>query len=222
MYKTISRFLFYAVAVVLFLWTANLTLSFVGNILPRAHFLVRFQSLVVFDFGMIAWLIVFIYLAAGNGQRLTALMTCILDFMGVGLIVVAEVFLGGQSLVEAPPMLGEYALWAIGIWTTINVGAVLAFHLLDPQNRIRMAIQAEADEVTSEALKALRAKRTNHSLELADEMSEGMFASLVAKLRGSDQSAPVATVASSGPELPQAKRKVANKTTSGNNGTTGK
>ena len=182
MNKKLAQFLFYTVAVVLVSWTASLTVAFVSNALPETHWMVPYFSLVVFDGGMLAWLIVFLYYAEGSGQRVIAIASCLLDFAGVALMVIAEIFLGGQSLVEAPPMIGEYALWAIGIWTALNVGGVIGFHLMDPENQKRMAIQSEADEVFSEALKLLKQKRVNNSHTLADDMADGMMAQLINKL----------------------------------------
>ena len=182
MNKTLAKFLFYTVAVVLVSWTASLTIAFVSNALPEAHWMVPYFSLVVFDGGMLAWLAVFLYYAEGSGQRVIAIAATLLDMIGVALMVIAEIFLGGQSLVAAPEMLGEYALWAIGIWTTLNVAGVIGFHLLDNDNRQRMAIQAEADEIFETALKLLKQKRVNHGHELADDMAEGMMAQLVDRL----------------------------------------
>jgi len=182
MNKTIAKFLFYAVATVLLLWTASLTVAFVSNALPASHWLVPYFSLVVFDGGMLAWLIVFLYHAEGSGQRVIAIASTLLDFLGVALMVIAEIFLGGQSLVAAPDMLGEYALWAIGGWTALNVFGVIGFHLMDNDNRQRMAIQGEADEVFTNALKLLKQKRVNISHSLADKMADGMLAELVDKV----------------------------------------
>jgi len=182
MSKTIARGLFYAVAIILLLWTASLTLSFVSNVLPNAQWYVPLFALVVFDAGMIAWMKVYLDYAAGTGQRAVALVTCLFDFLGVGLMAMAEIFLGGQTLVDAPAALGELAIWGIGIWTIINVGSIIAFHLLSPDARQKMAIQQETDAIFDEALKRLTEKRAGVSGQLADRMAEGMLVQLVAGL----------------------------------------
>src|SRR5688500_5586391 len=114
--KTFAKGIFYFVMIVLFMWTASLTVSFVSNVLPGAAWYVPLLSLVAFDIGMVAWMIVFIEHAEGAGQRSTALALCIVDFIGVALMSVSEIFLGGQTLVAAPENLGDYALWGIGVW----------------------------------------------------------------------------------------------------------
>jgi hypothetical protein len=180
--KTAAKFAFYGVAIVLILWTASLTISFVGSALPLVHWIVPFFALVVFDGGMIAWLFVFIDYAQGSAQRVIAIAACILDLIGVGLMVVTEVFLGGQTLVQAPTNLGEYALWGIGGWTVANVAAVILFHLTDPEARKRMALQGEMDAVFEEALKKLKNKRAEQSGQLSDVLSDGLMAQLRAEL----------------------------------------
>ena len=182
MQKTIAKGLFYGVATILILWTGSLTYAFVATALPQAHWLVPLFALVVFDVGMLAWLKVFLDYAEGSGQRAIALMMCIFDFLGVGLMVLAEILLGGQDLVSAPPALGEYAIWGIAIWTVVNVGAVITFHLLHPDTRRKMALRAEMDMVFDEALKKLSTKRANVSGQLSDQLSDGMLVQLMAKL----------------------------------------
>ena len=187
MQKTIAKGLFYGVATILILWTGSLTYAFVATALPQTHWLVPLFALVVFDVGMLAWLKVFLDYAEGSGQRAVALMMCIFDFLGVGLMVLAEILLGGQDLVSAPPALGEYAIWGIAIWTVVNVGAVITFHLLQPDARRKMALRTEMDMVFDEALKKLSTKRANVSGQLSDQLSDGMLVQLMAELAADPQ-----------------------------------
>ncbi len=182
MNRTIAKGLFYAVATILVLWTGSLTYTFVATALPRVHWLVPFFALVVFDVGMLAWLKVFLDFAEGGGQRAIALMLCLFDFLGVGLMVLSEILLGGQTMVTAPENLGEYAIWGIAIWTVANVGAVIAIHLVHPDTRRKMALRTEMDMVFDEALKKLSTKRAAVSGQLSDQLSEGMLTQLTAEL----------------------------------------
>ncbi len=175
MTKTFAKGLFYFVAVTLFMWTGYLTYSFVASVLPNAHFIVPLFSLVVFDIGTIAWLKVFLDQAEGSNQRAVSIGLSLFDFLGVGLMTLSEVFLGGQTLAQAPGNLGEYAVWGIAIWTVVNVGGVIAFHAFDPEARRKMAIRAEMDAVMEEAYKQLQSKRQENSTTLAHSISEGMM-----------------------------------------------
>jgi hypothetical protein len=182
MQKTIAKGLFYGVSTVLVLWTASLTYMFVATALPQTHWLVPLFALVIFDVGMLAWLKVFLDYAEGSAQRVMSLSMCLFDFLGVGLMVLAEILLGGQTLVAAPANLGEYAIWGIAIWTVVNVGGVLIFSIAKPDARRKIVLQSEMDLVFDEALKKLSTKRAAISGQLSDQLSEGMLAQLKAEL----------------------------------------
>jgi hypothetical protein len=180
--RTVSKFLFYSVAVVLLIWTSSLTVTFVQGALPSVFWVVPFLALVIFDGGQVAWLFVFLHYSEGAGQRAVAIVTCLLDFIGVGLMVVAEILLGGQTLTAAPDSLGTYAIWGIGVWTVANVGAVIAFHLFAPSARLQMALQSETDSITDSAFKLLSQMRAEHSQDLANQLANGMMQQLTARL----------------------------------------
>ena len=180
--KSLAKGSFYLVVVVLLTWTGSLTVTFVSSVMPGSPWYVPVFALVVFDGGMLSWLKVFIDYAQGSSQRAVAIVASVFDFLGVGVMVIAEIFLGGQTLVAPPPHLGEYAVWAIGIWTVANVGAVIAFHLMDPEARKRMALQVEKDAVFEEALQKLSKKRAQQSAGLSDILSDGMMAQLRSEL----------------------------------------
>lgn len=180
--STIAKYLFYGVAIVLFTWTASLTVSFLQSVLPNAFWMVPYLGLVVFDGGLIAWMFVFLSHAQGAIQRATALGLTVFNLLGVGLMVIAEILLDGQTWVAAPESLGTVAVWSIGIWTIVNVGGVVLFHLGDNEARKEMAIQAEKDAIFEGALNELKTLRTAHQAQLADELSRAMFAKLVSDM----------------------------------------
>ena len=181
--RSIARIVFYLVALTLLTWTASLTYSFLSNALPDAFWLVPLFGLVVFDGGMIAWLIVFLSHAEGAIQRAVAICLCIFDLVGVSLMVVAEILLGGQQLVQAPELLGAAAIWGVGIWTVVNVAGLIFFHLGDPEARKEMSIQAEKDAIWEGALEKLKQRRIEDESRLAAELSDVMFRQLVSELR---------------------------------------
>lgn len=181
--RTIAKFLFYAVVIVLLVWTSSLTYSFLSMALPGAFWAVPLLGLVVFDAGMIAWLFVFLSHAEGAIQRAVAIVLCLWNFVGVGLMVMADILLSGQTMAAAPEMLGTVAVWGIGIWTVVNVLGVLVFHLGDGTARKEMAIQSEKDAIFEGALTALKNRRIAAQQGLANEMSATMFAQLLSDIR---------------------------------------
>lgn len=181
--STTARLVFYAVALTLLAWSASLTYSFISNALPNSFFLVPAMGLVVFDVGMIAWLVVFLSYAQGAIQRTVAICLTVFDLIGVGLMVFAEILLDGQQLAAAPAMLGTLAIWGIGIWTFVNLAGIVAFHLGDPEARKEMAIQSEKDAIWEGALDALKNRRIDDQARLANELSAVMFKQMVSELR---------------------------------------
>jgi hypothetical protein len=195
MSKTIARGIFYGVAAVLFLWTASLTYQFVAEALPGRHWAIPLLSLVVVDIGCLAWLVVFLDYAEGVGQRAIALSMCLFDLLGIALMSGAELFLGGQTLAAIPAYLGELAIYGLAIWTVSNTAAVVAFHLLSPTARSKMALQAERDHIIAESLERLKGKRAAVSGRVSDAMADQMMAGLLADLAAdSDQGQKVKTV----------------------------
>lgn len=181
--KTIAKIIFYLVAVTLLVWTATLTVSFLQSVLPNAFWAVPYLGLVIFDGGMIAWMIVFLSHAQGAIQRATALILTVFNLIGVGLMVVAEILLDGQTWTTPPESLGTIAVWAVGIWTIVNVAGVVLFHLGDNDARREMAMQSEKDAVFDAALDDLKTRRIAAQKQLSQEMSAVMMNELIASLR---------------------------------------
>ena len=69
--KTASKILFYALALVVLLWTAGLTLDLAVQLLPGES-LMPFFILALFDGGALAWCLVFLFQAQGLAQPLRA------------------------------------------------------------------------------------------------------------------------------------------------------
>lgn len=189
--KVIAKGVFYAVAIVLILWTASLTYSFVSGALPHMAWYVPLLSLVVFDVGMIAWMFVFRFHAKGTAQRATAITLTLLDLIGAGLMVIAEILLGGQQLAAAPEALGEWAIWGIGLWTVANTAAVVGFHLLSPDSRKDMALQSASDAIWEKGLDQLKQQSQEQGATLAGFIANALMTELKAGLVNGEQQ-PVA------------------------------
>ncbi len=180
--RTGSMIVFGLISVVIFLWTGYLTTSFLSMVLPSSFWVVPYLGLVVFDGGMVGWMFVYLHLAEGSMQRAIALGLTVFNLIGVGLMTIAEIVLGGQTFAAVPDMLGTVAIWAVGIWTFVNVAGIVAFHLSSPDARIAAAIQEEKDAIVTEALTDLSNRRTDNAKLLAAQLGGGMFKTLVNEL----------------------------------------
>lgn len=180
--RTGSKIIFGLISAVILTWTGYLTTSFLGMVLPASFWIVPYLGLVVFDGGMIGWLTVYLYMAEGSMQRAIALGLTLFNLMGVGLMTIAEIVLGGQTITAAPEMLGTVAIWGVGIWTFVNVAGIVAFHLSSPDARIAAAIQDEKDAVVEDALTDMRNRRGENAKALGAFMGGGMFRTLVSEI----------------------------------------
>ena len=177
-----AKIVFGGIAVALFSWTAYLTVTFLSMALPGAFWLAPYLGLVVFDIGTIGWMVVNLFLAEGAPQRTISAGLTIFNLLGVGLISMAEIVLGGQTLTEAPAGLGTAAIWGVGIWTFINVAGIVAYHMTAPAARLAAAIQDEKDATVDQALQNMRDRREANALALSEQMGGGMYNALLGEV----------------------------------------
>jgi hypothetical protein len=185
---TVSKVLFYLLAIGLLAWTASLTLAFVGGILPELV-LAKYFALVVFDVGCVSWLLIFLFAAEGTPQRSTALIMAFLDLIGVGLMVFAELFTGGQQFASIPADLASIALYGIGIWTIANLVGVFAYHFTDPATMQDIARRNAADKIASLSMKMLDSKMDAIANGVANDLAEQMKVETLLKLSAGKQNA---------------------------------
>ena len=183
---TIVKALFYLLAAVLLVWTASMTLAFVGVALPNLP-VAKFFALAIFDAGAVAWLLIFIYAAEGISQRAIALMLAIFDLLGVGLMVMAELLTGGQTIVQVSTELGMVALYGIGIWTFVNLVGVFVYHMSDVETLHRIAQRNAADKITNRSLKMLDARTDEIADEVADQLASRMVGETLLKLSATSE-----------------------------------
>lgn len=154
--ETIGRIVFYAFVVVVFLWTSSLTLGEVREILPGDP-LTPFFALALFDGGAVAWLLAWMGHARGLWQRGIALIMLVVDLVGVVLLSAARLWTGGQALADAPEMMGAVVVWGIVGATLLNLAALYAFHIADPDVIAAIETGVMVDTLRDEALSQAKA-----------------------------------------------------------------
>lgn len=180
--KTVTKYLFYALAGLLFIWTSSLTVRLVSRLLP-GDFVTPYFALALFDVGALTWILVFLKNAEGLPQRATALVAFLLDLAGVFGVAAGELFLGGQTLATIPDGLGTLVVWTVIIYTATNLAAVYAFHLTDPDELQEIKLRTLQDKVRDEALAQVEANVNQQTRQLAGEIADRMYADVVARLR---------------------------------------
>ncbi len=168
--ETIGRIVFYAFIVVVALWTASLTLGEVREILPGDP-LTPFFALALFDGGAVAWLLAWMGHARGLYQRGISLIMLVIDLLGVVLLSAGRLFTSGQSIADAPEMIGEIVVWGIIGATLLNLAAVYSFHIADPEVIAAIETGVLVDTLRDEALAQAKANITSEAQQLGAIMA---------------------------------------------------
>jgi hypothetical protein len=178
----ISKAMFYILAAAVVIWTGSLTVALVARVLP-GDAVTPFFALALFDGGAIVWLLAFLFHAEGLPQRGVTLLTMVLDLIGVIGVSMAEMFMGGQQLTAVPEGLGTLVVWGVGGFTAINLLAVYMYHLTEPSGLLAIRERTIQDRVNDEAFRQVEERVQIQAQQLAAEISDGMYAALVARLR---------------------------------------
>lgn len=180
--KVIS-FMFYALLVVVFLFTASLTFDLLRKILPNDAITPVF-GLALFDIGALIWILTFLKKAKGLGQRAVCLIGFLFDFACSIIMVIADLFMAGQTLATIPDFLkGETIVWVVGAAAAINLAIGYLFHVLDPESAKEIEMQTEVDTLADEGLKEAKKLLREQKPELAQLIAGDLFNQALDMLR---------------------------------------
>lgn len=168
-----AKVLFFFVSGVLLLWTGRMSYTLLSELLPDLLFAGLF-GLILFEGGLLAWLYIFINGAEGQGQRITAILLTVFDFLGVGALSLVKLYTSGQDFTEVPEGLPLLALWVVVIATIINLGGVVAYHLFDPSAVEAIAMQAQRDKLRARTFEIFGQKIDAVAEDTSDRLAEVM------------------------------------------------
>lgn len=181
-FSAIGKIIFYVFVLVVALWTASLTLGEVKQILP-GDALTPLFALALFDGGAAAWLFSWIGHARGIAQRAISLIMLVIDLFGVGLLTAARLFTGGQTLTEIPKEIGSYVIWGIVGATLVNLVAMYAFHITDPDVMDSIEMGLLNDTLRNESTKQAKSNIEAEAQRLGAIMASRATAQLKYNLR---------------------------------------
>lgn len=164
--KAIGKILFWIFILAVAGWTASLTLAEVKAILPGDP-ITPYFALALFDGGAVTWLLVFIGHAKGLTQRAISLLLLVLDLAGIVILSAGRLLMGGQTLADVPKELGANMVYALIGATLINLIAIYAFHVSDPETMQTIELQTLDDSIQAEAMSQARANIEAEVQELA-------------------------------------------------------
>ena len=179
--KVISTILFYGFVLVLFMWTATLTLAEVRQVLPGDP-VTPYFALALFDGGALVWLLVFTTKAKGLPQRGVSLLLLIADLAGVVSISLARLLTGGQELTEVSADMGAAVVYGVGIMTALNFLGSYAYHITDPDTLAEIEAQSLEDELYQEAQSQARANMQSEKTQLAGILAARATAGIKSRL----------------------------------------
>jgi hypothetical protein len=182
LFKTIGKILFYVFVVAVAGWTASLTLAEVKMILPNDP-VTPYFALALFDGGALSWLMTFLGHGRGLVQRGLALLMLVLDLAGVVVLSAGRLLMGGQSLANIPTDMGATIVYALIAATLINLVAIYAFHIADPDTMEAIELQTLNDKLKSEAIDQARTNIEKEVQTLGAILAARATASLKYSLR---------------------------------------
>jgi hypothetical protein len=106
-----------------------------------------------------------------------------MDFLGVIAMVIAGIYLGGQTLANIPSWVGGAVVIVTVIAATANAGAIYYYHASDPATLEEIQNQELEDELNEEAMDQARYQTERKAQELGAIMANRVTARLKYRLR---------------------------------------
>jgi len=178
----IAQIGFYIFVLVIGAFTVNLTLAELREILPGDE-ITPYFALALFDGGALAWLGAWLFHARGLYQRALAVIMLVLDLAGVVMIAGARLLSGGQTLTDAPEWLGAAIIYGVLLWTALNLIAIYAFHVTEPETMQLIEMQVLEDTIQAEAIEQARANVESEVQALAGVIAARVTGRMKYKLR---------------------------------------
>lgn len=163
-------------------YTIKLTFDTMKILFPNDPIL-QYVAIALYDGGVIHWLTTYIARAKGTPQRGISLLMTVLDFLGVVAMVIAGIYLSGQTLASIPPWVGGAVVVVTIIASALNAGAIYFFHANDPKTIEEIQAQELEDNLNEEALDQARYQVERKAQELGAIMANRVTARLKYRLR---------------------------------------
>lgn len=166
------------IGLILLVYTASRSYEFLAMTFPPDKAVLAFAGLIALDGGIIAWLRTYQSTGIGLAQRAIAASMILIDFVGSALTFIADT-LYNTGKVGMTFELASQDMWTIILVVSLiiaaNVGASVAFHMLDPESQKKRALSDARAEVDEEAIRLVK----NGTAEMAAKIAPQMAASML-------------------------------------------
>lgn len=158
------------------LWSDAMTLRFMSRLfLPENWgaftWLPGIAAVIVFDWGAIAWALLYIH-GEGSTRRLLSAAMVVLMFFCSATLTVGEIWLGGQALAVVPDWFGNVALTVLSGGVIVTIAGGLAFVMSDPESIKAEKLQDARDEIQNETMSATLAAAKDLALKVAPQLAQ--------------------------------------------------
>ncbi len=169
--KYLSIGAYYVMLIILFTFTISQTFALIDLLLPGDG-IMQYTVAVVFDGGVLLWLMMYEYKADSSIQRFISLFMIAFDIIGVGAVVFSELLLGGQELVTVDvPRFGQIAILVIGTVVLTNLAALVAFPILSQKSLDSLTMGSAQDDILALARQKAVAKLEGSADRIAESLS---------------------------------------------------
>lgn len=158
----------------LLVYSATRSLDFIELTLPADRKILAYFGLAALDGGLVAWLLSYLYGSRGGWQRVIAFVMVIIDLLGaVGMFTLDTLYntgKAGMTKALTPDELQTAVLALSGI-IALNIAAVVAHHMTDPDQLREQAEEEAFDKVETATLKQISKNADQLAAQLAPTMA---------------------------------------------------
>ena len=182
LFKGIGSVLFYVLAAGLVIYAGSRSLDFIQSTLPPDQKLIGWLGLLATEGGAIVWLVVFLKQSQGLGQKVISFLSAVMDMGGSIMLFTFDTLIRSAqngAILELTPDDVKNVILALSGLIGVNLIAVFAFHVFDPENMRKMREDAAHDAVQGSLLKQIEENAEN----LAKEMLPDLYAQWEGKFK---------------------------------------
>lgn len=162
----IARLAIYAIGTLLLGYTAYRSYDILASTLPSDALVFAVMGLAGLDGGLVAWSLFYMHGARGGAQKGIALTMIGVSLLGILVTVVGDSLMRSK-IANLPEYVTLAVLWGVPIVIWLNVAAVVATHILDPDRKLE-----DARRSVEHTIAAKRAQLMNDSADtLAGEIA---------------------------------------------------
>jgi hypothetical protein len=181
----IVSIVFMLMSLSLLAYTASRTLHFIEMTLPAGSQIFGYFALAAFDGGLLVWTGLHMFHAREDAQRAISMIMIVVSIMGVVAAFIADTLLvtGTTGLTQKIDAANVYVIVvAMALIITGNICAGVAYHLLDPRQKEKVADEELNAAIWTEARRQVREQTPEIASQLAPRLAANKLNQLSLKL----------------------------------------